>query len=161
MQSEKSQGKQLLETMSKFNRIHSKASFDTKLPRGECYMLHVIWEFMKKHAHNNDGEPIPPGIKVSELSEHLKISPPSVSQMVNALEEKGLVERVMTKNDRRVVYIRLTEQGNLNLKEVTQKFMAFTDEIVNRLGKEDTDQLIHLMNRLYTVISDIRAEKSN
>ncbi|MCJ8013978.1 MarR family transcriptional regulator [Paenibacillus sp. KQZ6P-2] len=162
MQTEKSQARQLLEAMTKIRRIHSRAGHDAKIPRGEYLMMHVIWEFMsKKHTQNNSSEEIPPGMKVSELSEYLKISSPSVSQMVNALEEKGYVERVMTKNDRRVVYICLTEQGKLILEKVTQQFMAFTDEIIDRLGKEETDQLIHLFNRLYTIIGDIKDEKSS
>ena len=162
MHTEKSQARQLFEAMTKIKRIRSRASQDLKMPRGEHLMLNVIWEFMsKKRVQNNGIEPIPPGMKVSELSEHLKISLPSVSQMVNGLEEKGYVERVTTKNDRRVVYICLTEQGKLILEEVTKECMAFTDEIVDRLGSEDTDQLVHLLNRLYTIIGDMMAERSS
>ncbi|TCZ78280.1 MarR family transcriptional regulator [Paenibacillus albiflavus] len=158
MPNNKSQGRQLLEAMSKFKRMHSMASSDVKIPRGEHVMMHVLYEFMKEQSHTHEAGAVPPGMKVSELSERLKISPPSVSQMVNGLEEKNYVERVTTKNDRRVVYIRLTEQGKSILEEVTQEFMTFMDEVVSRLGNSDTAELIHLFNRLYDVINEIRAE---
>ena len=158
MPNNNNQGRQLLEAMSKSKRMHSMASSDVKIPRGEHVMLHVLYEFMKEQSHILEASEVPPGMKVSELSERLKISSPSVSQMVNGLEEKNYVERVTTKSDRRVVYIRLTEQGKSILEEVTQEFMTFMDEVVSRLGTNDTTQLIHLFNRLYNVINEIRAE---
>jgi len=160
MPSKENQGRQLMEAMSKFKRMHPMASFDVKISRGEHVMLHVIYNFMKEQSQLHEEHAIPPGMKVSELSEHLKISPPSVSQMVNGLEEKNYVERVTTKNDRRVVYIRLTEQGKSILEKVTQEFMTFMDQVVSRLGTDDTTQLIHLFNRLYDVVNEIRAEQA-
>lgn len=161
MEAGSSQGQQLLNVMAKLKQLHAKTGLNEQIPRGEFQMLHVIWHAMQKQASELEEQHTPPGIKVSELSELLKISPPSVSQMVNLLENKDLVERINTKNDRRVVYIRLTDQGKSVLEDVTKNFLLFTDEIVHRLGTEEADHLIRLIDRLYEIIGDIRAEKEN
>jgi DNA-binding MarR family transcriptional regulator len=46
-----------------------------------------------------------------ELASAAALSPPSVSQMLDNLAALGLVERVRSETDRRVVVTRLTEEG--------------------------------------------------
>ncbi|QQZ62306.1 MarR family transcriptional regulator [Paenibacillus sonchi] len=53
------------------------------------------------------------GLKVSEISRFMGLTPPTVTQLINSLEAKQMVERLPDANDRRVVRIRLTEQGGL------------------------------------------------
>ena len=84
---------------------------------------------------------------LSELNGYLNFTRPNLSQTINKLEDKGYVERVVLKDDRRVTYIRLTENG---LKTVTDGF----DEIYTRLekiskilGEEDTEKLVDLVLR--------------
>ncbi|MFD2881340.1 MarR family winged helix-turn-helix transcriptional regulator [Paenibacillus rhizoplanae] len=51
------------------------------------------------------------GLKVSEISRFLGLTPPTVTQLINSLEAKQMVERQADASDRRVVRIKLTEQG--------------------------------------------------
>jgi len=58
-------------------------------------------------------------VKLNELSEELKITPTAVSLIVNRLESQGLIERVRSKEDKRVVYAKLSDKfkathGNLD-----------------------------------------------
>ena len=62
------------------------------------------------------------------------MSMPAVSQILNSLEEKGLIERKMDRNDRRVVYASLTPKGNQLLEDVMSCFSKFMDRIVDGLG---------------------------
>ncbi|HEY4389747.1 MAG TPA: MarR family transcriptional regulator [Paenibacillus sp.] len=158
MDIESNQGNQLLEAISKFKRLHTRAITDERVPRGEFVLMNVISKMMHKHALDSEGDD-KPGIKVSELSNKMKISPPSVSQMVNSLEEKGLVERLTTRNDRRVVYVNLTEEGRSILKQTTDHFLTFSNEIARRLGHEETDHLIRLFNRLNTIVGEMQEEQ--
>lgn len=162
MEQESSQGKRLIESMAKIKRISSKFRNDEMIPHREFFVLEMIKQRMHgEHLSLEQKQNAPPGLKVSELSEILHITMPSVSQMINGLEQKGYVKRVTTKNDRRVVYIALDVEGEEILKKTKAAFVSFTDEIVSRLGSEETEQLIMLCNRLYEIISDIKNEETS
>lgn len=160
MDREQSQGKRLIEVMSKIRRVSTKHQFEDIIPQREFYVLEIINSRMQCPPPNEQEHSAPPGIKVSELSEILHITTPSVSQMINGLEQKGYVKRVTTKNDRRVVYITLDVEGEAALKKAKKAFLSFTDEIVSRLGHEETEQLITLCTRLYEIIGDIKNRQS-
>ena len=58
-------------------------------------------------------------VKLNELSEELKTTPTAISLIVNRLESQGLIERVRSKEDKRVVYAKLSDKfkathGNLD-----------------------------------------------
>ncbi|MPM55768.1 hypothetical protein SDC9_102565 [bioreactor metagenome] len=79
--------------------------------------------------------------------------------MLNVMEEKGYIERVSNKSDRRVVYVKLTKEGEEFLKDQNRKFENFTCQVIEKMGEEDTDNLIRLFGKLYDVIEELQSEK--
>lgn len=59
-----------------------------------------------------------PGLSLAELAAEEGISPPALSGHVDRLERAGLLERVRSKEDRRRVGLRLTEEGARLLRRV-------------------------------------------
>lgn len=55
-------------------------------------------------------------VTISELAERLQIRHHSTVGLVDRLEEQGLVQRIQNQEDRRQVFIRLTEKGVSVLK---------------------------------------------
>lgn len=98
------------------------------------------------------------GIKTSDLTQKLCITKPATSKMLNLLEEKELIERSSNKNDRRVVYVKLTEKGEEFLKLQDEKLENFVYKMVEKMGEEDTDNLIRLLGKLYDVIEELQGE---
>lgn len=84
---------------------------------------------------------------LSDLNSYLNFTRPNLSQTVNKLEDKGFVERVVLKDDRRVTYIRLTEYGLSVVSEKSAQIMERMKKISQILGEEDTDKLIELVLR--------------
>ncbi|SDS04922.1 transcriptional regulator, MarR family [Paenibacillaceae bacterium GAS479] len=160
MEQEHSQGKRLIEVMSKIRRVSSKHQLADIVKQREFHVMGIIRSRMHCEHSLEQEQLATPGIKVSELSELLQITMPSVSQMINGMEEKGYVKRVTSKNDRRVVYIMLDVEGEAALKKAKKAFLTFTDEIVSRLGNEETEQLITLCDQLYEIIDDIKKRQS-
>src|SRR5215469_7063348 len=50
-------------------------------------------------------------VTVSEISKHLHVTSPSITQLLKSLESRGLIERHIDTSDRRVIVVTLTEQG--------------------------------------------------
>lgn len=49
-------------------------------------------------------------MKISDLSEKIGLSNSTVSGIIDRLEKQNLVERIRSKNDRRVVYVRVSDE---------------------------------------------------
>jgi DNA-binding MarR family transcriptional regulator len=56
-----------------------------------------------------------PGATLSDLSQHLALTPSATSRLVECLVEKGLVERIVPAGNRRVVSLHLTADGRKSL----------------------------------------------
>lgn len=53
----------------------------------------------------------------SQLATALKVTSGRISTLLAALEKKGLIEREVDPNDRRIVHVNLTEQGRAKAKQ--------------------------------------------
>jgi DNA-binding MarR family transcriptional regulator len=93
-------------------------------------------------------------VKTSLLADHLMISNPGVSQMLNVLETKGYVERSTNKNDRRVVYVKLTEYGRELLGKELGSITEILSNIFDKMGEEDVFKLIELINKFYVIAKE-------
>jgi DNA-binding MarR family transcriptional regulator len=75
-------------------------------------------------------------------------SPPNVTQLLDALERDGLVERVINAENRRVTYARLTAKGEAMCAEMVPDMVRFMDETMDGLSKQEKQQLTGLLIRL-------------
>ena len=76
--------------------------------------------------------PMTPG----ELAEHEKVQPPSMTRVIAALEERGLVMRAPHSTDRRQVVLSVTEEG----RAVVQRARRRRDAWLAKRLKELTPQ---------------------
>jgi DNA-binding MarR family transcriptional regulator len=89
------------------------------------------------------------GMKASELSGFLRVSSPTVTQMVNVLEARGLLERRPDPTDRRIVRIRLTEEGKRETGLAEAAMMESLNGFIRHIGHERAEQLIELLDEMH------------
>jgi DNA-binding MarR family transcriptional regulator len=58
---------------------------------------------------------------VTQLSERLQLAQSTVTELVRRAEDAGLLEREQSESDGRVVYLRLTKEGERRLEQVDEK----------------------------------------
>lgn len=92
------------------------------------------------------------GIKATQISNYIGIPRPAVSKMLNVLESKGMIERFHSLEDRRVVYIRISEKGRLCLEQAENYFKNISALIASELGSEKTEEFIRLMEVTINII---------
>lgn len=95
----------------------------------------------------------PDGVKVSDLSSRMHVTSPSVTQLVTGLEERGLVERNMDREDRRSVKVSLTEKGNEITVRAEEHMMALLTGLVEHLGPEKSLALTAIMDDVFNYFS--------
>ncbi|WP_313640827.1 MarR family transcriptional regulator [Paenibacillus sp.] len=83
-------------------------------------------------------------LNITDISERFVITPGAASSMCDKMEEAGLIERVRTKEDRRVVNIVLTEQGDRRILHI---FEAFPTSDLDKIS-ETLEQINELMDKM-------------
>src|SRR5215468_12350418 len=85
---------------------------------------------------------------MNELARLLGLDKSSVSGLVDRAERRGLVERVPSEDDRRVVQVRLTRAGRSLATRTARRFDAEVAEILARLPADERKTLSALVSRL-------------
>jgi len=116
--------------MPGFRRIF--AEFD--LTEQQWRVLRVLWE--------QDAQPL------LYLSQTTLISPPSLVGIVDRLERDGLVSRVRSTTDRRVVNIYLTPQGQALEEQVTPRVTEAYAKIEPQLGQKQWHNMYQALDTL-------------
>ncbi len=70
---------------------------------------------------------------------------PDITRLVDRLESGGLVERCRTEEDRRVVLIRITEQGVKLLAELDEPVLQLHRDQLGHLSAREMDELNRLL----------------
>lgn len=98
-----------------------------------------------KHGANDEKTEM----KISEISQILQVTPPTVTQIINILEKDGLVERTVDPDDRRAVKIRLTPAGIKVTEEARKLFFETFTGLIDYLGEEESEQLTNLLAKVH------------
>ncbi|MBE1588042.1 MarR family winged helix-turn-helix transcriptional regulator [Nonomuraea angiospora] len=77
------------------------------------------------------------GITPGELAELEKVQPPSMTRVIAALEERGLVSRSPHPTDRRQVTVTITEAAEKLLKEERRRKEAWLTQRLKELSPEE------------------------
>jgi DNA-binding MarR family transcriptional regulator len=88
------------------------------------------------------------GVRASELAQHLHIAPRSVTEVVDALEAKGLVERSPDPGDRRATLVGLTARGREVSDAVRRARGVESERLFERLSQTDRAHLARILRRL-------------
>ena len=89
-------------------------------------------------------------IKVSELCEHMKVSPAAGSQMIDRLEKLDMVERIADPKDRRVRKIIVLEKGKGFVQEQFVGSQSWISEIPANMTSEQEAQITEILSSLIT-----------
>ncbi|MCI8465999.1 MAG: MarR family transcriptional regulator [Lachnospiraceae bacterium] len=143
-----STGGRFFEQINRLHRLVCAQDMVLRLNPGELMMLIQVEYFLEKHPES-------PGVKPSELTMDGYISKPAVSKMIGTLEEKGFLVRTVSSQDRRVVYINLTETGRKNLEAERRYRDEAVSQIAERMGGENMEQLLELTERFILCAEEV------
>lgn len=88
------------------------------------------------------------GVSVKDLADKCHITSGGATQQIDALVEQGLLERVESKQDRRVVLIQLTKKAKAELKAFKQAQFDEIADAFTELSNEDVAKLIDLLGKI-------------
>jgi DNA-binding MarR family transcriptional regulator len=105
--------------------------------------LHILW-LLEHHGE----------LTMSRLAELVDVSLSNASGLIDRMEERGLVERIRVSDDRRVVLVRVSPEGERMRDQIEA---VKQDQMRSILGNLDVDQL----TRLLGAVTDLRGAISH
>ena len=130
-----------------FRAIRAQAKLVEKNTGMNSTQLWMLWEIANA-----------PGMKVTQLANILSIHQTTCSNLLDKIEEKGLIRRDRTGPDQRVVHLNLTEKGADLLKLAPQPAQGVVVSVLQQMSPEDLknldDNLGRLVDALHVPVKD-------
>ena len=105
-----------------------------QLPLVQMQVLHFVYE--QKQA------------TMKAVSDFLSITPPSATALVNNLVDQQYLERIITKEDRRAVHLKLTKKGIMALKKAMKENCLRLSKLLSKLNAQEKLQFLQLLTKL-------------
>lgn len=83
-------------------------------------------------------------LRVQTIKERMIERSPNATRLMDKLCEKELIRRLPCKEDRRVVFIEITQKGLDLLNEISDDF---NEEILNNISEDEAKQLNQLLDK--------------
>ncbi len=137
-----------IDILSKVKKLHSMSfnPIHKGINSSEYTMLKVLSKIIEKEENTY--------VRVSNLTKRLKITAPSITKTLNALEKKGLITREVEKENRRNTLVFITEKG-VEVKQENDKIIHdFILKVYDRVGRENIIQFLHLSELILNAFDD-------
>ena len=106
------------------------------------------WDLSPSHARAlraiTAGDPL----RLSALAERLRIAPRSATEVVDALAERGLAQRLADPDDRRATLLAVTPKGRALQESIEAARAEQAERLFSRLSALDRTELARILQKL-------------
>lgn len=133
--------------MGVFSRI-TRLSRHLDLARRKAFAEHSLesWEFDVLSSLRRAGKPY--ALTPGKLMAELLVSSGTMTNRIDRLEQKGLVERSPSKTDRRAVLVKLNQEGKDRVDAALESLLESERALLGSLNSRDSARLGSLLRTL-------------
>lgn len=95
----------------------------------------------------------------TELCELTNLLKSQMNRTLGQMEDKGLIRRMRSSEDKRNVYIMLTDKGHQAYLREHEEAMQIVARVVRRLGEDKTRQVTEVFNEVTDAFKDAAVER--
>lgn len=96
-----------------------------------------------------------PLMTASELCEQMHMHKSQMNRTLNAMEEKGYINRKRDEKDKRKVYVSLIHDNLSLYKKQHKRLIGEIHKFIEKYGEEKTKNIIVLFNELNTICKEV------
>ena len=137
MHTENDKAYELAQSMSKLFCLMKPKKFIKDIKPSQMMVLISIG-----HANKTKGFATP-----SMICDELSLSKSALTAILNTLEEKNLIQRKLSSEDRRMLLLTITDEAKKLHDLYHQNVQSSLLSLTSYLGEEDTEKLIELINK--------------
>ena len=93
------------------------------------------------------------GLKMGELSARLMVSNGNITTITTQLEKEELIERILSTEDRRSTFVRLTPKGTKAFNKMQKAYDAYIQEAFSQFSETNTKKLQKSLSDLKKTLS--------
>lgn len=90
----------------------------------------------------------------SDLSKAFYVKKSAVTAIINRLEKKEFIQRTRSNEDRRVVYLKLTEEGERFHQELSERVNQMLGKIISRFDVDEVESFMKTYKKLVDLIEE-------
>jgi MarR family 2-MHQ and catechol resistance regulon transcriptional repressor len=87
-------------------------------------------------------------LKISEIYSKILIKSGNKTMILDSLENKGMIKRVYSKNDRREIIIELTSAGQKFFDKNHKGYSEFIEDSVSNLSQSEQKEVVALLTKI-------------
>ncbi|MFL6560744.1 MAG: MarR family winged helix-turn-helix transcriptional regulator [Bacillus sp. (in: firmicutes)] len=85
---------------------------------------------------------------IQQIGNCILVSSGSMTYWLDKLEQRGLLSRNACPDDRRMIHVRLTDDGNKLMNEIMPKYHEFVDDMFVSLNSNEAETLVNLLKKV-------------
>ena len=121
-----------------------------ELPKGVApSYIHYLDVVREMESHNVK-------VKISDISDVLKLPRPGVTRTVKDMVAKGYLQKSASDEDGRITYISLTEEGMRLSDKYDKKYYGTLTQYLDCISDEEADCTIQTIHKLYEIMQERR-----
>lgn len=129
----------ILTALPIFNRVNDST-------KGEFFVLNFLSKIKRS-------------VSPKEISDEMMVSTARIAVMLNDLEAKNHIIRVHSDKDKRKVEVLITCSGEQIIKDKIAEMRDIISCLFERLGAEDSAELVRIEKRMGQILKEIKMEK--
>ncbi len=98
--------------------------------------------------------------KISDISDRMNLPRPGVTRTVKEMEKKGLLKKLASKEDGRVTYLTVTEEGKKISREFDELYFTSLSAFFSDISEEEADCMIQTIEKFYNIMYERLTIKS-
>lgn len=132
--------KTLKEIMDNIKHIMDSQFRYIDLTASQGILISILWR---------EGE-----MRISDLSKKIGLSNSTVSGIIDRLEKQDIVKRIRSQEDRRVVYVTITDDFKKKAKKHFDEAERQLGKMINRANSEELDLILEGLDTLKKLVAE-------
>lgn len=118
------------------------------LPEGikprHLYILHTIYLLQSQKNF----------VKVSDVSQRLKVTKPSITKMINELENLKVLIKNQETSDKRIISLKLTALGEQYLNQYVIKYHLWLSALFEDISDDEMEITIRIISKAFEIMKN-------
>lgn len=95
----------------------------------------------------------------TELARFLPVDPARISRLVNELVDKGLLRRRRTREDRRIVMLRLSDDGRVLIADIMADMTRYNARLIEGIGPDEMQVFLQVMSHIIANLETVEGDR--
>ncbi|SDR01831.1 MarR family transcriptional regulator, 2-MHQ and catechol-resistance regulon repressor [Virgibacillus subterraneus] len=87
-------------------------------------------------------------LTVNQICDAVLINSGSMTYVIDKLQQRGLLERITSEEDRRVIHVRITNQGKKLMDDIFPQHEKVIEKVFEDVSPEELESVIDILKRI-------------